>query len=376
MKNKKLLALLMCLVLCCVSCIAFAESNTVKIGVVAGITGNDPLEGERMVQAIEMANDQLTAAGGINGTGVMIELDIQDSQGTTDGALNAFQKCIGDGCVAIIGPHKSSAVMAVGATADEDQIPFIYGGTSPNLLGQYSYGFGVRTNDKYAAQIGAKVCVDTLNATKVGVLYGSDDYGSGGMNVATAYFDEVGVAYVTEAFNSGDTDITGQILALNNAGVDAILAWSHGIDLAVVSRTMYDLGVTTPVVSASGAAVQQYIDLCEPEWIEGWYVVAEYLPTSTAEVAMQFAADFKAATGEDGELFSSSYYGGFKVLLTALENCETYDSASIFAALKNVQNVAGVLGTMSCDAENQFMHSAVLAKMVDAVPEVIEEFSL
>lgn len=374
MKITKLLAILMCVALCCVSCIAFAETTTIKIGVVAGITGNDPLEGERMVQAIELANDQLTAAGGINGT--MIELDVQDSQGTTDGALNAFQKCIGDGCVAIIGPHKSSAVMAVGATADENQIPFIYGGTSPNLLGQYAYGFGVRTNDKYAAQIGAKVCVDTLSATKVGILYGSDDYGSGGMNVAATYFDENGIEYVAEAFNSGDTDITGQILALSNAGVDVILAWSHGIDLAVVSRTMYDLGVTIPVVSASGAAVQQYIDLCEPEWLDGWYVVAEYLPTSTSEVLQQFAADFKEATGEDGELFSSAYYGGFKVLVAALQNCETFDSASIYAALKEVKDVDGILGTMSCDEENQFMHSAVLAKMNGSVPEAIEEFSL
>ena len=333
--------------------------DVLRIGVAAGLTGNAPLEGERMQQALEMALEQYNESDG----SIKIELDVQDTQGTTAGALNAVQRCISDGCQVILGPHGSTLVLAVGDTVDAAQVPFISGGTSPNLLDQFEYLYTCRTNDTYAAAIGAQACVESLNATNVGIFYCSDDYGSGGMTVASEYFEEQGIPYSAEAYNTGDTDVSGQILSLMNSGADCLFVWANGVDLAMISRTMYQLGCELPIVSSSSVAVQQYIDLCEPEWLEGWYGVGEYVESSDREAVQQYAADFLEYTGETGELFGATYYGAFQAVIQAVELGGGIDSASIKDGLSQIQGLEVVLGTYNCDDQNNLMHECSLIQM-------------
>lgn len=353
-----------------------SSDGTLKIGVVAGITGNAPLEGERTQQAVELALEQYNANDG----SLSIELDVQDSKGTTDGALNAVQKCISDGCSVILGPHGSTLALAVGDTAEAAKVPFVSGGTSPNLIGKYDYLFTVRTNDTYAAAIGAQACADYLNATKVGIFYCSDDYGSGGYSVASAYFDEQGIDYTAEAYNTGDTDVSGQVLSLLNSGADVIFIWANGVDLAMVSRTFYQYGNTLPIVSSSSVAVTQYIDLCEPEWLEGWYGIGEYVESSDREAIQQYATDFTDATGETGELFGATYYGAFQAVIEAVELGGGTDSESIHEGLKQISGLEVVLGTYNCDSNNNLMHECALIHMEmqddgTVAPAVVEQLA-
>ena len=358
-----------------------SSGDVLKIGVAAGITGNAPLEGERMQQAVELALEQYNETDG----SITIELDVQDTQGTTAGALNAVQRCISDGCQVILGPHGSTLVLSVGETVDEAQVPFISGGTSPNLIGQFEYLYTCRTNDTYAAQIGAQACVETLGATNVGIFYCSDDYGSGGTTVASAYFEEQGIPYSAEAYNTGDTDVSGQILSLMNSGADCLFVWANGVDLAMISRTMNQLGCELPIVSSSSVAVQQYIDLCEPEWLEGWYGVGEYVESSDREAVQQYAADFLEYTGETGELFGSTYYGAFQAVIEAVELGGGIDSESIKNGLSQIQGLEVVLGTYNCDENNNLMHECSLIQMelttaddgsTTVAPVVIEQLSV
>ena len=143
------------------------------------------------------------------------------------------------------------------------------------------------------------------------MFYVSDDFGTGGLSVIEEYFNENGIEYAAEAYNAGDTDVSGHILSLMNAGVDCIIMWAHGVDLPVIARTMGQLGWDKPVVTSSGSAQAMYLEMCEPEWVEGWYCVAEYADTNTAEVAQNYAKNFEAMTGEAGGIFCGTFYWWF-----------------------------------------------------------------
>ncbi len=345
-----------------------AESSSVlKIGLAAATTGTDPLEGERMVQALEMAIAEYNENDG----SITIELEIQDTQGTTDGGLNAVQRLISDGCQVIIGPHKSTQVLAVGETVDEAGIPFISGGTSPNLVGQFEMLFSCRTNDELAAMIGAQACVDELGVQKVGIFYSSDDYGSGGYSVATQYFDENGIEYVSEVYNSGDTDVSGQVLSLMNQDLDCILLWAHGVDMPLIFRTMNQLGSEIPVVAASGIAIEQYTDLMEAEWIDGYYGIGEWIEQRDSEIVQHFATAFEEYTGESAEMYSATYYGAFLAIMEAVELGGGTDAASIAEGLRQIDGLEVPLGTYTCDENQQLLHEAVLVQMDGQTPVVV-----
>lgn len=78
------------------------EGDPVKIGLSASLTGNVASGGLRMEQAITMLTEEVNADGGINGR--PLELIVVDDQSTPTGAVNAVNKLIGDGVVAIVGP--------------------------------------------------------------------------------------------------------------------------------------------------------------------------------------------------------------------------------------------------------------------------------
>lgn len=82
------------------------EGDVIKIGLISMMTGDNPLNGERMNQGVQMAVDEYNAAGGINGK--QIELTIVDDQTLQDMAVTCANKLIGEGVVGIVGPHRST----------------------------------------------------------------------------------------------------------------------------------------------------------------------------------------------------------------------------------------------------------------------------
>ena len=105
------------------------EGDVIKIGLISMMTGDNPLNGERMNQGVQMAVDEYNAAGGINGK--QIELTIVDDQTLQDMAVTCANKLIGEGVVGIVGPHRSTNALAVEAVVKQAGVAAFTGGTTP-----------------------------------------------------------------------------------------------------------------------------------------------------------------------------------------------------------------------------------------------------
>ena len=105
---------------------------------------------------------------------------------------------------------------------------------------------------------------ETLGCQKIGLFVNSNDFGVGGRTVAEEYLTENGVDYVVEVHNSGDTDMTSQILNLINEGVDGVLVWTDDAEVVIAARQFHDLGLDVPIVGSAAVSTSQVNDLCEP----------------------------------------------------------------------------------------------------------------
>ena len=124
------------------------SGETYRIGLAAMLTGDNALNGERMQKASEMAIAQYNEAAGYE----KFVLNIEDDLTTNEGALTAVQKLISDGCLAIIGPHRSSAALAVSDTVAENQVCVLVGGTSVAIDGSNDYMFRTRAGGSSGAR--------------------------------------------------------------------------------------------------------------------------------------------------------------------------------------------------------------------------------
>ena len=89
---------------------AAARAESVRIGVIAELTGDMPAVGASCRNAAEMAVKEVNAAGGleVGGKKLKVELVVEDNGGKADQSAAAAQKLITqDEVVAIIGPNAS-----------------------------------------------------------------------------------------------------------------------------------------------------------------------------------------------------------------------------------------------------------------------------
>ena len=160
---------------------------TLKIGVLAGLTGDPAADGQSWNASTKLAVDEVNAAlDRLKLSGIKVELtDAQDSQGTPQQGVEAAQKLVQiDGVNVIVGDFYSSVTSAVAtAVAIPNQVLVFTGGTNPALTklntGSPSYIWQPVAADDSQGRALAQVIADALGPkAKIAVAARNDAYGT------------------------------------------------------------------------------------------------------------------------------------------------------------------------------------------------------
>ena len=348
------------------------DSDTILIGVSASITGSAPTNGLRTQQGAQLAVDEINAAGGV--LGKQLELYVADDGGLADTGINATNLIASQGVVAQVGPNLSGLALAVEGIVSEAGYPMLVGATSPKLVTEVDneWLFRIRASDSIQAELAAVYATENLGCKKIGLFTNSNDYRTGARTVAEAYFKEHGIDYVTEEHNTGDTDMTSQILKLMNEGVDCVIVWTDDAETALAARQFYDLGLDVPVIGSTSISTPQVNELCEPEWLDNWYSCTDFTTSNPSEIVQNFVENFKAAYGEEPELYATTYYGSIYIVADAIERAGSTDPAAIRDALAATEGLEGPLATYTADDIREMVHGGTICKMVDGKAEFLE----
>lgn len=348
------------------------DSDTILIGVSASITGAAPTNGLRTQQGAQMAVDEINEAGGV--LGKKIELYVADDGGVQDTGINATNLIASQGVVAQVGPTLSGLALAVENIVSEAGYPMLVGATSPKLVTTIDnpWLFRVRASDSIQAELAAVYATQNLGCKKIGLFTNSNDYGSGARTVIEEYLTEKGIEYVSEAHNTGDTDMTSQVLKLKDAGVDCVIVWTDDAETALAARQFYDLGLDVPVIGSTSISTPQVNELCQPEWLDNWYSCTDFTTSNPSEVVQEFVGKFEEKYGESPELYATTYYGAIYVLKDAIERAGSTDSQAIRDALAETKDVVAPIGTYSANEMREMIHGGTICKMVDGKAEFLE----
>lgn len=353
-----------------------AFDGEIVFGLSTAVTGNFPLAGERTLQGVDLAVEEINAAGGVLGKKLTYIYEDDGNDATT--AVNVVTKLLNEDVVAVIGPHTTGNTLAVQSLYAEAGMPFFSGGTGVKLENEMDnkYFHRIRPSDSICGAIAAKFAVENLGAKKVGVDYNNNDFGTGGRDVVVATLQELGVEYVEVAHNSGDTDMTTQLMNLQAAGVDAVILWTDDAEDVVTARQAYELGLDIPFITSAGVVMQQVLDQMEPEYVEGWYSATDFVPANDDPVVKTFVEAFNAKYGIDPELYASAYYGAVKALAAAIEIAGSTDHEAVNDALTQIKDLPAPTGTMTYGAHGNMIHSLVITQIHDLKPSVVSTVSM
>lgn len=314
-----------------------AEQKQIKIGAIIPLTGPAASQGIYAAQALQMAEEDINRAGGINGWPVKIV--VEDSQSSPSQGVTAFQKLASENASAVFS-MLSSVSVPLSYEAEKSKIPLVMSlVTAKNSTRGNAWAFRhYITADRDSAAMAAYLY--SIGKAKVGIISINDEYGaSSSQEFADAF---AGRILATERFDARDADFRAQLAKIKDAGPDAVYLIGFDIHVINIVKQARELGInatlaTTTLLTtpATQKEVAPFADVI-------YGTAGEYnLPGN--EKAAGFRQRYADKFGQEPAAYAAYFYDSVMVIKEALEKSGGAEPAR--QALENME-YDGLLGRL------------------------------
>ncbi|RME58562.1 MAG: ABC transporter substrate-binding protein [Caldilineae bacterium] len=336
---------------------AASETEPIKIGALAPLSAPGAVVGgEAMRVAMEIAVDEINAAGGILGRPV--ELIVVDSEGLPEKGTAVMERLINqDNVVAVGGGYHSSVGVAAKEVAHDNGIPIVFAETWNDTITSVMYPevFRIAPLNSEVSAVDVKFIQwlrDEAGAPieKVVILTENTDYGIPAAEETTRLLGEIGIEAVTFGVDIGTQDFAGIIERIKAEEPDMIMALATGEASYNFTQQAADAGIGPQDVPFLCNQVSLVSDAFWTNVPDGNYCFVRRvgLPVQLYnDVAKTFLAEYKARTGKEAaESYALEAYDSIKIIAQAIEEAGSTDPQAIIDALENIEYV-GALGTIT-----------------------------
>jgi branched-chain amino acid transport system substrate-binding protein len=322
--------------------------NTVKIGHLAELTGAGSSVGIPQANAIELAVDQINAAGGfdVGGKKYSIKLDTQDDKSDPTAGVTAVQKIRTGGSKYLVGTVSSAVLGAY--------LPIIK--TDQNFITVLAGAAAVGVTDNISVYRPRVTLTQYTNATLSYIKTNSitnmammTDSQHAGYVAETPTFkaglQSLGVKVDSEgSWKLGDTDFSAQLTTAIKGNPQALNLRGYPADIARIIKQARELGYKGLIIANTGLskkeitdaqagnAMTNVVDIVAPTTAD--------LLTSTAygAAAKTFNEAYKAKYNAPPGFTSASAYSSVNILVAAFEKAGTVtDVAKVRDALDQLK---------------------------------------
>jgi branched-chain amino acid transport system substrate-binding protein len=242
------------------------QTNDIKIGVYGPFTGGSAPMGVSMRNGVQIAIEEINAAGGVLGRKVVM-VDRDDEAKNERGGQIMQELLDKERVVAVLGPINTGVANASTRYPNERKIPQIInvsaGAKVNELAGEFpeNYVFRIAANDDVQSQMIVTEAIDTRGHRKPALLCDDTNYGQNGREKMEGVLKSLGVAPVfVGKFAIKDTDMTAQLQQAKAAGADVLLAYGIGPELAAISNSMVRIGWKVDMIASWTASMSNYIN--------------------------------------------------------------------------------------------------------------------
>jgi len=338
------------------------EGDTVKIGGIAPLSGAVAVYGVECKNGIDLAVEEINAAGGINGK--KIEFVCEDDEGSPDKTVNAFKKLTTkDGVKIIIGSLTSGCTQAITTLSQAGKVLQIApAATAYSITDAGNYIFRACFIDPFQGTVGGKFAANNLGCKKAGILYDiGNDYSVGLTdNFKKAFAENGGEVVAVESYATGDKDFNAQLTKIKSANPDIVYLPDYYGTVALIAKQLRAQGINCPIVGADGW--DGLTDNAGDEVLNGYYS-NHYAADSTEEAVQKFVTSFNDKYGKAPNSFAALGYDAVYMLKDAIVKAGTTDVSKVRDAFEATDGDY-VTGHLTFDAHRDPVKSAVMLELV------------
>lgn len=352
-----------------VACSNPAATNEIKIGINYELSGGAATYGQGSVEGIELAIEQINAAGGINGKKIVpVKYDNKSEPETAQTLANKL--ITQDKVVAILGPATTGCFKAEIPVGNKNKVPVASGSATADDVtytdaGVQEYAFRVCFSDSFQGKVMANFALNNLKArSAVIIMDSSSDYGKGlAKNFRETFTAGGGTIVAEEAFVVGDTDFNAILTKIKGQSFDAIYIPGYYNEAGLIIKQARAQGINVPVLGADGFDSPVLLELAGADALNSVYFTNHYSSLDKDPAVVKFIEDFKAKYNKEPDAFNALGYDLAKFVADAIGRADALNGESVKKALEATKDFAGVTGTLSVDEKHNPVKSIVVIEL-------------
>ncbi|MFE0752475.1 ABC transporter substrate-binding protein [Inquilinus sp. NPDC058860] len=328
--------------------VAHAE---VRFGALYPFSGDLALLGDESARGLEIAVDEINAAGGVQGEKVvLVRGDAVDNNQAIGEARRLISR---EQVAAIFGTYSSARSIAASQVAELSGTPYFeMGAVADDVTGrglQYLY----RTNP--TADDMAKMIVEMIvgkvapglgkkpGDLKIGVIFEDSNYGTSVAGHQKQYAADAGLNIVAfQSYPASTVDMSSLVLDLKSRGADVVLQTSYQNDSVLFLRQASEAGYKPAAIIGGGGgySLQPTADAVGHEVMDGVLDVdfTQYLVNTSYTPGLESFVEAyrKKYGGAPRSGHSLNNYAGAKAILEALNKAKGLEPEAILDAVKAI----------------------------------------
>jgi branched-chain amino acid transport system substrate-binding protein len=245
-----------------------AAQDTIKLGLVAAMSGQSAKSGEAIVRGLSIALDEINAKGGL--LGKKVELLVRDDESNpAKGAIAARELVQREKVAALFGGLDTPVSIAIVPFVNQAKVPFMgvwAAGTPITRNGAAeNYAFRVSAVDDLVDKALVDYAVKKYAAKKPGMILINNPWGESNEKGLKASLEAAKLPYAgIEKFETNDVDVTPQLTRLKQAGADTLFLVANVAPSSQVVKSLDRMGWDVPIVSHWGPAGGRFSELAGP----------------------------------------------------------------------------------------------------------------
>jgi len=342
-----------------------AGNDEVHVGAYLSLSGPDSTFGTDAREGIDLAIDEVNAAGGVKGKRIVVLYEDTESR-TQEASQKVRQLVDRDKVVALLGESASSRSLAGGLIANTSHVPMITpSSTAVEVTKDREWVFRTCFTDDQQGIAAAKFVREGLKKTRVAIFFTAQDTYSSGLakSFKEAFRAAGGEIVVEKGYPKGETNFRTYLAELKSHNPEAIFVPNYYNEMVLIARHAKEIGIPgTTFVGGDGWDSTNLLEGAGAE-LEGAYFTNHYAPDVPWEHARKFLDAFRAKYKHEPAGGSAQGYDAARVLANAMGRAPELTPAAIRKALTETKDFPGATGVTTMNADRNVKKPIVIVRI-------------
>lgn len=346
----------------------------IKLGWIGALSGTNAILGQWDSHGIELAIDEVNAAGGVCGGRKLQLVKYDDTADLTKSVAFAQRLSVQDQVLLAFGTSNSFTALTDLPVFTKAGIPQMTMTMNADLTAKGSRYIFRYTTVGSVIELTVVEHLIKKGLSKFAIISDSSTYGKGQGDYEQAALRKNGLeSLIRETYNVDATDFTQQLTRIVGTKPQVLLVAGSENAAGIIARQIRQLGFTGQIAGGSALGTPKFIEIAK-EAAEGVIFASPYIDNSVNEQTRDFARRYQAKWGYEPQQHGARGHDGAMLAIEAIKrSCNNLTREEITTQLHTIKDFQGLQGRFSYQENGEGISKAQIGIIKNGRLTVIQD---